>query len=154
MGAFKRPQAPLPLVAMALVYLATEFVQLGSRPPKMIVARIVVYAVVFLAALYGSLIAAVLWGIVSTLAAGAGFYALWHIVGEGLAKHLADDGQAIALIAFQTVFFSASATYIFRSKALKAYQQSQRRAVEERKAKAALHAPRDEAPPQSDRKDD
>jgi len=134
-NAARRLRAPLPLVAIALIYLATELWQLATRPGPMIGARIAVYALVFLAALYGSRGAALLWGVVSTLSAFTGAFGVWMLLRHGAGSA---GWPAAAFIVFQAVFFAASAIYIFTSRALRAFQQ----------ARAAARGNGPPAPPQ------
>jgi hypothetical protein len=106
---------PIPLIAIATIYLASELLPLVSRPTAMGVVRIAIYSIVLFFALRGSRGAANLWGVLSVFGG---------IVSSFSAVQLFQSNpDSSLLLALYAAFFFMGSAYIFLSRQLRSFYE-------------------------------
>ena len=112
------PRKPRPLIAIAVLSLASELAVLPYPFRASSLVRIALYALVLFLALRGNRGAANLWGALSVVGAA--------VTGYGALGAARSNSTGAAFLAVYAAFFVASAVYIFKSRNLaRFYEQSQ-----------------------------
>lgn len=109
---------PVPLIAIAVIYLASEALPLVTKPSAIGFGRIAAYSTVFFFAFRGSRGAASLWGIMSIFGG--------VVSGFRAAQHFQSNPDAALLLALYATFFFVSSAYIFLSRGLRQFYESTR----------------------------
>lgn len=106
---------PIPLIAIAAIYLASEVLPLVSRFTAMGFVRIAIYSVVFFFVFRGSRGAASLWGVMSILGG--------VVSGFRATQNFQSNPDASLLLALYAAFFFMSSAYIFISPGLRDFHE-------------------------------
>lgn len=106
---------PVPLIAIAVVYLASEVLSLIYVPKLMGFVRIAIYSIVFLFAFRGSRGAAKIWGIMSILGG--------VVSGFGAMQIFQTNPDGSLLLTLYATFFFISSAYIFFSPGLRSFHE-------------------------------
>lgn len=109
--------APLPLIAIAVLYVASKAWFLLFQFKLAGLLRIVLYSFVLLFAIRGSEAAAKLWGALSVLGAVVTAY--------GAVKIASSSVGGASFLAGYALFFAGSAAYVFFSRGLSQFYRQQ-----------------------------